>query len=71
MKLSATTTANKRPRNQLCNYQLGTRINVHELDVAVIDESSLNAIRRIVANEIRRYAEEQAAAKAARPKQRV
>ncbi|MDR5790265.1 hypothetical protein P9281_27345 [Caballeronia sp. LP003] len=41
------------------------------VEVTMIEELSLNAIRRIVAEEIRRYAEEQAAAKAARPKARV
>lgn len=41
------------------------------VEITMLDESSLNAIRSIIAEEIRRYAEEQAAAKTARPKARV
>ncbi|BAO89007.1 hypothetical protein [Caballeronia cordobensis] len=41
------------------------------IELTMIDESSLNAIRRIVAEEIHRYAEEVAAAQAARPKARA
>ncbi|KAK48365.1 hypothetical protein BG58_33005 [Caballeronia jiangsuensis] len=41
------------------------------VEITMLDESSLNTIRSIVAEEIRRYAEEQAIAKAARPKARA